>query len=160
MLRNGPRCTLGPEYTRSSSDTRGPGTTMILPGGLNLQTQRQNGGIPLANSICHLLPHRALTTCSRYGHASSDSDVLEQAIRSAASRTPTAMGRTDKSDRKKPSTRGEGNEYSCHSHQESKWTNPERLHKIWYRHILYGALIYCNTYYFESIFANRFLFIY
>ena len=45
-------------------------TTMNRPVGLNLQQQSPNRGIHLANSISHILPHRASTTCSCYGHAS------------------------------------------------------------------------------------------
>ena len=57
------------------------GTTMIRPGGLNLQQQSPYWGIPLANYNCPLLPIRTLTS-SRDAHASSDSDALGQVRRS------------------------------------------------------------------------------
>ena len=68
-------------------------------------------GIPLANYNCHLLPLRALTTCSRDAHARySDSDVLGQVIWSWGQEAPTTIiEHTYESDCKKPSTSSMGN---------------------------------------------------
>ena len=77
---------------------------------------------------------------------------------------PTAMGRTDESDFKKPSASRVGNKDLRNLHQESKWTNPGMLHRSKVLVSLYTFYSLCIklllNHIYESIFANRFHFIY
>ena len=99
----------GPSYTRQPRYTRGPRNHHDPTCGTRQQKPSPDGGIRLADSICRLLPHLyALpiagppfflqlglpNTCSRYGLASSHSDVLGQTIRSRKQ----PFGRTRTSD--------------------------------------------------------------
>ena len=121
MFRKGPRYTRGPKYTRGPEYTRGSRQPHHPTCGTRPQQPSSNGGIHLANSICHLLPHRALTTCSR--------TATQAAIRTYSDKrygpiARTASGSTDEVDCKKPSASRWGNQYSYHLDQESKWINP------------------------------------
>ena len=145
MLRKGPR------YTRSLSDNRGP----RLPHDPTWLTRPHqpspNGGIHLANSIGRPPPattssNYLLTIRSRkprFGRTRTSDTVRSH-------EATTAMGRTDVSDCKKPSASCVCFKYSCHPFQESNWTNPGMLHRIWCRYILatHCALIYCNIHLF------------
>ena len=117
MLRKGPSDIRQPKYTLGPRHHHEQ-TCLTRP-----QQPSQNGRIYLANSICHLLPHPALTTYLKKKLLTSCVRIRLRKPRFGSNRTsdtircheaPTAMGRTytDESDCKTPSASCVGDKYT------------------------------------------------
>ena len=119
MFRKGPRYTLVPRHSHDP--------TVDTPAATDSKRRDSPSEFhlppPATPSVNYLLPIRSRK--QRFGRTQTSDTVRSL-------KAPTAMGCTDKSDFKKPSASGVGNKNSCHLQQESKWTNPGMLQRIWY----------------------------
>ena len=162
MFRKRQSYTRHPWYSRDPRYIRGPRHHHDPTCETRKQQSSPNVGIHLANSNCHHLPHRALTTCSRYGHASRYSDVLGQAIRSNRTKTQqqweVLMRRIARNQAPAAcATRVHG---TCINNRNAPIKECcSRSGIVKYLLLIVHYLLQYTPIY-ESIFANRFLFIY
>ena len=132
----GPRCphdsTCGTRPTATESEQRDP------PGGFHLSHPATASG----NYLVTLWSRK-----QRFLHTQTSETVRSH-------EAPRAMGRIHVSQCKKLRASGVGNKYSCHLYQQSKWTSPGILHRIWYRNPCHSrCIIQLQSPSFESILA-------
>ena len=123
MFSKGPRCTSDPWSKAPHVPTCG-----IRPAAAESERRNLPGEFNL--------PHPAIAGINFLGTIRSRKQRFGRTQTSDTVRSheaPRALGRTDESKCMKPSASGVDNKYSCHLHQESKWTNPGMLYRLWYR---------------------------